>query len=79
MGAFEHLDGLAPPRTQRDRLARVVDHARRGGLVNVDMASTQKWNERIVPGRQIDYLILGTPSPGVDVFLQETPARCWGE
>ena len=31
------------------------------------MAATEEWNTRIFPGRQLDYLVLGMPVPGVDV------------
>jgi len=44
-----------------------VAHPRRNQLIACDMALTQAWNRRFFPGREVDYLVLGMPVPGVDV------------
>jgi hypothetical protein len=32
-----------------------------------DMTLTEEWNRRMFPGRTFDYLVLGMPTPGIDV------------
>jgi hypothetical protein len=32
-----------------------------------DMRATERWNRRMFPGREFDYLVLGMPTPGIDV------------
>ncbi len=44
-----------------------VNHAHRNAYVFADFRVTEAWNKRMFPGRQIDYLVLGTPCPGMDV------------
>src|SRR5687767_10917915 len=44
-----------------------ADHPRRNLLVQSNMRVTEDWNRRLFPGRKMEYLMLGTPIPGVDV------------
>src|SRR5256885_1887288 len=44
-----------------------ADHEGRGKIIHSDFRTTERWNERIFPGRQIDYLVLGVPHRGLDV------------
>ena len=43
------------------------DNPRYGTGVPSDIATMKKWNERIFPDRDIEYLALGSPCPGIDV------------
>ena len=44
-----------------------ADHPKRGLFAHADMPVTTEWNDRMFPGREIEYLILGVPFPGIDV------------
>ena len=44
-----------------------ADHPSKGMFLHGDMAAVQKCDGQMFPGRQIDYLILGSPIKGVDV------------
>lgn len=43
------------------------NHPQRNAYVFSDLRVTEEWNSRMFPGRQIDYLVLGFPFPGIDV------------
>lgn len=43
------------------------DHPHRNAFVYSDMRITEAWNKRMFPGREIEYLVLGSPLPGIDV------------
>ena len=34
---------------------------------NADLETLKAWAERLYPGRETNFLVLGTPSPGIDV------------
>jgi glutamate-1-semialdehyde 2,1-aminomutase len=69
----EDLDGFVPPRIFDAHCHLWIDdhlpsdHPRRKSMVQSTMRITEEWNERIFPYRQMDYLIVGMPVPGVDV------------
>lgn len=42
------------------------NHAHRNAYVFADFQVTEAWNKRMFPGREMDYLVLGTPCPGMD-------------
>ena len=44
-----------------------ADDPKRGEMMVSDMPNMVRWNERIFPNRQIEYLVLGTPRQGIDV------------
>jgi len=37
------------------------------GWSNADLSALQQWASRLYPGREVHYLVLGTPLPGIDV------------
>ena len=44
-----------------------LNHPERNAYVFADLQVSDAWNSRIFPERQIEYLVLGTPCPGMDV------------
>ncbi len=44
-----------------------LNHPRRNTNIFSDIQVTDTWNGRMFPGRRFDYLVVGTPCPGVDV------------
>lgn len=69
----EDLDSFVPARLFDSHIHLWSDehlpseHPLRHQLVQCGMAATEEWNARIFPGRQLEYLVLGMPVPGIDV------------
>jgi predicted TIM-barrel fold metal-dependent hydrolase len=70
----EELDDFVPERVF-DAHTHLWSEAHRGALsgpptglrMEVDLARLRAWSEQIYPGRQVAFLVLGTPLPGMDV------------
>ena len=68
----EELDAFVPQRIF-DAHAHLWNEAHMGAaavagsMLEVDLADTEKWDGVFLPGRTVDYLILGMPRVGVDV------------
>lgn len=43
-----------------------ANHPMRNQRIPADLRITERWNERMFPGREIEYLVLGTPCPGMN-------------
>ena len=69
----EDLDPFVPKRIfdahihlwRRDHIP--ADSPHQSGRFPADMRLTDRWNQRMFPGRTFDYLVLGMPTPGMDV------------
>jgi len=69
----EDLDPFVPQRIfdahihlwRRDHIP--ADSPHQASRFPADMKLTEKWNKVMFPGRKFDYLVLGMPTPGVDV------------